>query len=317
MTRPRHGLTLRVSLLTQCQYDCAYCRPGALTPAVGKSQWLSAAEYGRLARVFAQEEIGRVRFTGGEPLLRPEVVEVVGAFRAAMPGAELALTTNGQLLAAKLPALVEAGLQRATVHVDSLDPERYRALMGDGELEAVLAGVLEAQRVLQQVKLNVVIQEGKNEDEIPDFLAWSRAHRVEVRFIELMNTGSAVGYTRQVFFSGQQILARAGAVERLPRRNPSDPAALYRTADGVTFGVIASDTEPFCADCNRLRLNCAGLLRGCLYQPGGVPLGPALREGATDRTLGFMLGSAIRAKQSHHPLAGTERAQFSMADAGG
>lgn len=311
-------LTLRVSLLQRCQYDCAYCRPGSVTPRVPRQELLGAGEYHALAALLGEAGVTRVRFTGGEPLLRPDLPEIVGAFRAALPHADLAVTTNGQLLGEQLVPLARAGLRRATVHVDSLDPTRYRALMGNhAEVSGVLAAVLEARAALAQVKLNVVIQGGKNDDEIPAFLAWSATHGIEVRFIELMNTGSARAYTREVFFSGARILERAGPVTRLPRREQSDPAALYRTAGGVTFGVIASDTEPFCGACNRLRLTCDGVLRGCLYQAGGVPLGAAARAGADQAELRRLIETARAGKRSHHPLRVQQRAPFSMAEAGG
>lgn len=312
-----HARTLRVSLLQRCQYDCAYCRPGSVSPKVSNEALLQAGDYAVLAKLFGEAGVAKVRFTGGEPLLRRDLPELVATFREALPAADLAVTTNGQLLAAKLPELVRAGLRRATVHVDTLDPLRYRALMGDGDVSLVLASVLEAKAVLEQVKLNVVVQRGKNDDELGRFLAWSARHGVEVRFIEQMNTGSARAYTRDTFFSGREILACVGEVERLPRRDAADPAALYRTRDAVTFGVIASDTEPFCGACDRLRLTCDGLLRGCLYEAGGVPLGAAVRAGAGQAALRHMIHSAIREKQSHHPLRIVPRAPFSMAEAGG
>jgi cyclic pyranopterin phosphate synthase len=141
-----------------------------------------------------------------------------------------------------------------------------------------------------------------------------------VRFIELMNTGSAVDYTRSVFISGREVvqtIARTHGAEALPRRDPADPAALYRTGDGVVFGMIASDTEPFCGACNRLRLTPDGRLRGCLYQGGGVALGAAMRSGADDAALWALLSLGIREKRSHHPSTSLERKPFSMSEAGG
>jgi len=308
---------LRVSLLQQCQYDCAYCRPGSVAAPAPRRAQLSAGEYGRLAPLLGAAGLTRIRFTGGEPLLRADLCEVVAAFRRGLPEATLALTTNGQRLGPQLKALARAGLRRVTVHVDSLDPARYRALMGPGDVATVLGAVLEARAVLDEVKLNVVVQRGQNDDELPSFLAWSARHRVEVRFIELMNTGSAVAYTQAAFCSAAQILERVGPVTRLQRRSPSDPAALYRTADGVTFGLIASDSAPFCGDCNRLRLTSTGLLRGCLYQSGGLPLGAALKDGATDAQLRLLIAEAWRTKRSHHPLTARAHAPFSMAEAGG
>jgi cyclic pyranopterin phosphate synthase len=312
--------TLRVNIQEQCQYRCPYCLPGSVSPYTPNAQRLTPAEYARLARLFAGFGVRKVRFTGGEPLLRPDVVEVVRAFRNGMPGADLAVTTNGQYLSRRLEALVAAGLRRATVHVDSLRPERYRALMGNADVEEILASVLAARERLSEVKLNTVIQRGRNDDEVHDFLDWSRKTGVQVRFIELMNTGSAVDYTRSAFFSGREILARvreSEPVEPIPRKAPSDPAALFRTASGLVFGVIASDTEPFCATCDRLRLTPEGRLRGCLYQSGGVELGAALRAGVCDSIVSMLMASAIRRKRSHHPELGEQRTAFSMSEAGG
>jgi GTP 3',8-cyclase len=292
-----------------------------VTPFLRAEQRLSAEDYVQLAPIFAGMGVNKVRFTGGEPLLRRDLADIVGAFRAALPDGVLALTTNGQHLAASLPALVGAGLSRATVHVDSLRPERYRELMGEGDVHDVLDTLLAARARLEEVKLNVVVQRGRNDDEIGDFLAWSRATGVEVRFIELMNTGSAAEYTRKVFFSGREIVEavreRAGATA-VARVNPSDPAARWRTDDGLVFGVIASDTEPFCGDCNRMRLSSKGGLFGCLYQsPGsGVDLGRALREGTLEQ-LAAQVRRAFEDKRSYHPSVTERTTAFSMAETGG
>ncbi len=315
--------TLRVSVLDRCQYRCAYCRPGTVTPYLEQDARLTLADYAALAPVFAEHGVTKVRFTGGEPLLRRDLAEVVRVFRDALPEAELALTTNGQHLRAELPKLVAAGLTRATVHVDSLRSERYRALMGEGELDEVLAATLNARALLREVKLNAVVQRGQNDDELGDFLAWSRETGIEVRFIELMNTGSAVDYTRSVFLSGREIveaIGRLGGVTAVPRPDPSAPAARFRTADGLEFGVIASDTEPFCADCNRMRLSADGRLLGCLYESGGLDLRAALAAG--DPTLlAAEVARAFASKRSHHPYAPEQarepRVPFSMAQTGG
>jgi len=317
---PLQAVTLRVSLLEQCQYDCGYCRPGAVVRPTHTARWLRATDYERLAGLFGALGVHKVRFTGGEPLLRPDVVDVVRAFRSALPGRELALTSNGQRLPSLLEPLAAAGLDRATVHVDSLRPERYRALMGDGVVDDVLAGVLAARARLRAVKLNVVVQRGRNDDELLDFLAWSHRTGVEVRFIELMNTGSAVDYTRQVFVSGAEILARVaggGPVRLRGRRHTADPATLYETSEGVVFGIIASDTQPFCESCDRLRLTADGRLRGCLYEQTGVPLGAALKAGASDDELRALLAFGLARKRSRHPLRVDRTHAFSMADTGG
>ncbi len=314
------GIVLRVSLLQQCQYRCAYCRPGSVVPPSVRDRWLTAVHYERFAHALQGSHVRKVRFTGGEPLLRRDVADVVTAFSRALPGVDLGLTTNGQHLGERLHALKTAGLARATVHIDSLRADRYRTLMGDGDLRTVLANVERARCALHEVKLNVVVQRGQNEDEIGDFLRWSAVTGVQVRFIELMNTGSAASYTHQAFFSGAEIVAAARRfddVEPIPRRHRADPAALWRTRGGVTFGVIASDTEPFCEACDRLRLTADGRLRGCLYEGDGVPIGDALRADAARDELDRLLARAIAGKRSHHPTSGVAPVPFSMADVGG
>ena len=307
---------LRVSVLEQCTYNCAYCAPGSVTPPTEKARWLDAASYLRLGRLFRARAVTKVRITGGEPLLRKDVVDIIAAWKEAMPDADLALTTNGQRLAAMVDDLARAGLRRVTVHIDTLRDDRYGALMGDATPAAILDAAERARRVLAEVKLNVVVQRGKNDDEIADFLALSQRSGMQVRFIELMNTGSADAYTHDVFISGADIVARAGGAP-VARRHASDPAAQYRTSDGVVFGVIASDTEPFCDACDRLRLTADGRLRGCLYQSGGIPLGAALASGASDDTLQALLDAALDDKRSWHPLVAPHRVPFSMADVGG
>lgn len=312
--RPPAGkLSLRVSVVSHCQFACPYCRPGTLAPATTRDRLLKPSAYGRLARALPYP-VGKVRFTGGEPLLRPDFPEIVAAFADALPGCDLAVTTNGQLLARRLAALHAAGLRRATVHVDSLRPDRHRALMGEGDVEAILQAAIDARACLDQVKLNVVVQRDRNDDELRDYLDWSRRTGLEVRFIELMNTGSAAAYTRRAFVSGREIVQRLEATP-LQRRSPGDPASLWRAPDGVVFGVIASDTEPFCDACDRVRISADGSLRGCLYgQP--VSIARAL-EVADDQALARTVRDVIAVKTSHHPAQARDRSPFSMADVGG
>jgi cyclic pyranopterin phosphate synthase len=314
--RPPPRFSLRVSLLEQCNFRCGYCLPGSVTKATEKQRWLSPAEYLRVARLFRARGVTKVRFTGGEPLLRPDVADVVAAFKEAMPDADLALTTNGQHLSSKVELLAAAGLRRVTVHIDTLREDRYAALMGDSAPSTVLAAAAAARARIGDVKINMVVQRGLNDDELEDFLLLSRRSGFEVRFIELMNTGSAEAFVKRTFIAGSEIVERLQG-ERIARRHESDPAALYRTPDGTVFGVIASDTEPFCDACDRLRLTADGRVRGCLYEAGGVPLGLALRTGATDETLAALLDAAIADKRSHHPLRAPRRQPFSMADIGG
>lgn len=313
--------SLRLSLLEQCQLQCAYCMPGHGMPASAHRHWLRAEEHARLAPLFGERGVSKVRFTGGEPLLRPDVADVVRAWRDALPGVELALTTNGLRLPVHVEALARAGLTRITIHLDTLREDRYPRLMGKGAVVTVLEALHLAKSALAEVKFNVVVGRGQNDDEFVSFLELSARTGVEVRFIELMDTGSARDHVARTFLPGAEVIERlraAGDVRALPRRRASDPAALFHYAPlDVVFGLIASDTQPFCADCDRLRLSAGGLLRGCLYAPSGVNLGEALRANVSDDTLASLLDAAIDGKQSFHPSAGRQRVPFSMADIGG
>lgn len=325
----RSRYALRVSVLEQCQLDCSYCRPGSVTSPSTQASWLSSSEHARLAPHFFARGVQKVRFTGGEPTLRRDLVDVVaawsGAASAAAGDVSFALTTNGLRLLPLLSSLRAAGLDGVTLHLDTLRADRVRHLMGDGaDVDAVFAAADAAAALGLAVKWNVVVQKGRNDDEIAAILDESAARGLEVRFIELMNTGSARGYVAESFFAGKDVVdvvGRLRGVRPLPRRHPSDPAALFQTKDAggndVVFGVIASDTEPFCADCDRLRLSADGRLRGCLYQPGGLSLGNALRAGADDAALAALVDAGLDDKRSHHPLSQVERRPFSMADVGG
>lgn len=311
--------SLRVSLLEQCQLRCGYCLPGAVQPYTKSEARLRPTEYAVLARAFAAVGVDKVRFTGGEPLLREDIVEVIMAFHAGLPHAHLALTTNGLRLDVFAEALAAAGLSRVTVHLDTLQRDRYPQLMGRGDPALVLEQAERALTLFSEVKLNVVVQRGLNDDELLDFLALSRRTGIEVRFIELMDTGSAHAHVEQTFLSGRDIVARVAAarpLSSLPRRRPSDPARLFRCDDdGTIFGLIASDTEPFCDDCDRLRLTADGRLRGCLYEPGGVSLAGALAAGPT--AVEDRIRRGLDEKRPHHPSVMSARTPFSMADVGG
>lgn len=318
--------SLRISVLEQCQLDCRYCRPGSTTTPTETARWLRADEHRRLARLLLKSTVRKVRFTGGEPTLRADLPQLVAAWRDAgvalgLGVIPMALTTNGLRLVPMLPALKGSGLGGVTIHLDTIRPERVEALMGDGaDVDAALDAASAAVRNDMAVKWNVVVQRGRNDDELTAIIERARDLGIEVRFIEQMNTGSAQGYVKETFISGADIVAAiAGVVgvDAIPRRLPSDPAALYQTTRGDVFGLIASDTQPFCDACDRLRLSADGRLRGCLYQPGGLPLGVALRGGVDDDGVMGLIESALHAKTSYHPLVPRARLPFSMADVGG
>lgn len=313
---------LRISLLEQCNLACRYCLPGEVNAYTDTGSWMTAAEHARLAPLFARRGIQKVRFTGGEPLLRRDVTDVVRAWSAALPGAAFAMTTNGLHLGPQVDALVDAGLTRLNVHLDSLRDERLTTLMGKAaSVGTVIDACARALSAGLSLKLNVVAQRGQNEDEFDAFLALSRRTGIEVRFIELMDTGSAAERVAQTFMSGADVIdtiRKTRPVTALPRRHKSDPASLFRCDDdGTVFGLIASDTRPFCQHCDRLRLSAEGRLRGCLYAPGGAPLGALVRQGASDEQLLDAVDEGLDAKRSWHPNEVISRPAFSMADVGG
>jgi cyclic pyranopterin phosphate synthase len=265
--------------------------------------------------------ITKVRFTGGEPLLRTDLCAIIKAFSDEMPQAALSITTNAQHLAKQTDALLEAGISRVNVHIDSLDPTLYKKVMGDGDVNAILAVLPQIKRDFKEVKINVVIQKGVNDNELCDFIDFSMNSGIEVRFIELMNTGSARNYVRDHFLEGAkalEIIAQRYQFRKISRRHRSDPAALFSIENtNTTFGLIASDTQPFCADCNRLRLTAEGELRGCLYQPSGVDLASLIRASATGQELRDAVDLAVKGKRSFHPLVAGPKYSFSMAEIGG
>lgn len=315
------GFALRVSVTERCGYHCPYCQPTGAADGASRQRSLTISDYGVLARALRGQPLRKLRFTGGEPLLRADLPAVIGSFRDALPGVPLALTSNGRLLSRRLEELAEAGLGQLTVHIDSLRPRRYRTLMGGGDVDAIVRAAIEAGARLGEVKINMVVQRGRNDDELGAFLTLSRLTGIQVRFIELMNTGSAAGYAGAAFVSGAEIVdtvRRSAGASPVPRSDPRDPAALFRTDDGVTFGVIASDTMPFCGACDRLRLSAAGSLRSCLYQPMGTDLRPLI-VADDQRGLAAAFAAVLASKQSFHPTEGSakRRLPFSMAQIGG
>lgn len=313
--------SLRVSVLENCQYRCSYCLPGSVKPFAHKPSWLKPNDYASIARVLASFPIRKVRFTGGEPLLRPDLCEIVSAFRSHLPFAKLSLTTNAQHLHKAADQLLASGITSVNVHIDTLNPSKYKSVMGNGDLDEILPSIFAISPQLEELKVNVVLQNGVNSDELHSFVEFSQKHDIEVRFIELMNTGSARDYVSKHFLSGKDaldILSRHYSLREIPRRHKSDPAALFEIPDlKIRFGLIASDTQPFCSACDRLRLTAEGTLKGCLYAPTGVPLATLLQSGASSEQMKNAIEQAIAGKKSFHPLVFGSEHTFSMAEIGG
>ena len=288
---------LRVSLTERCDLRCAYCHPRS-SPAPAPQDVLTAADVAAIVAAAARLGVRRVRLTGGEPLLRSDLEEIVRRVRA-VPGVEdLGLTTNGQMLAGRAAGLAAAGLMRVNVSLDSLDPDVYAALTGGGDAGNVLRGI-EAALVagLSPVKLNVVLTSPSSLErvELAGFVQLARERPVHVRFIEAMPTCGHLSH-----LPAQQVLerlAQMGELHPAPGPEGGGPARYYQLDDSRgTLGVITPISEPFCERCNRLRVSARGDLIPCLFSSSGLSLLPALRGGDVQGAIGALLRKATAAK---------------------
>ena len=281
--------SLRVSVTDRCNLRCRYCMPEDDYVWLPRRSILSFEETERLVRVFTALGVTKVRLTGGEPLLRHDLPELVRQLAGNEAIADLALTTNGLLLARQAAALRDAGLDRITVSLDTLRPERMLQFAKSARHADVLEGVAAARAAgFGRLKLNTVVIRGYNDDELVDLVEFARAHDAEVRFIEYMDVGGATLWSMDQVVSQREILdrlaGRYGVVEPLAEPGPA-PAERFRLPDGTTFGVIASTTAPFCRTCDRSRLTADGTWFLCLYAADGVDLREPLRMGASDEEL--------------------------------
>ncbi len=254
-----------------------------------------------IAYLAEQCGLEEVRFTGGEPLLHPTLIDLIGAVRAAAPSLEIAMTTNGQRLAGMASSLRGAGLDRLNVSLDTLDAKRYRGLTG-GDLPSVLAGIERAAAVgLTPVRINTVVLSGVNDGELGRLAAWAGGRGLELRFLEVMPIGPAAGFNRRHFVSAERIrqaLARRYTVIDRGRESGST-ARRYLLVDGagpIEVGIIAPVSEPFCGDCRRMRLTADGRLFRCLLDPRSVDLAEHLRGSAPSSTISSALETALKAK---------------------
>ena len=296
---------LRISVTDRCNFRCTYCMPLDEYEWIAREEILSFEEIGRLVRVFAELGVTKLRITGGEPLLRKDVGDLV-AMLARVEGVEdLCLTTNGSLLADKAEALRRAGLTRVTVSIDSLRPETFARMAQRGSVDDVLAGARAARDAgLAPVKLNAVVERGVNDGEIPELLDFARCEGYELRFIEYMDVGNVNGWSSAKLVPKAEILERAGAFrpfEPVRAARGSAPSERYRFLDGQgEFGVIASVTEPFCGACTRARLTADGRLVTCLFSAHGHDLKGPLRDGATDGDLREAIASVWTARTDRY-----------------
>jgi cyclic pyranopterin phosphate synthase len=289
---------LRLSVTDRCNLRCSYCMPEADYVWLPRADVLTLEEMDRLVDAFVSLGVDTVRLTGGEPLLRRDVGVLVAAL-ARKPGVrDLAMTTNGVLLADHAHALKQAGLRRLTISIDTLDPARFRALSRRDDHARVLAGIAAASAVgFAGTKLDTVLIRGVNDDEIESLLDYARDVGAELRFIEYMDVGGATHWEPGKVVARSEILARVarrhGTLTPVDGRG-SAPAERFRLDDGTTFGIVASTTTPFCRSCDRSRLTADGTWYLCLYAKHGLDLRTPLRAGATAEQLAALLADTWR-----------------------
>ena len=312
---------LRISVTDRCNLRCQYCMPEENYVWLPRDDILQFEEMSVLIDYFVELGVDRLRLTGGEPLLRQGLPTLVGML-AAKPGIrDLAMTTNGILLADQAAPLVAAGLHRVTVSLDTLRADRFRALTRRDALPQVLAGIGAAvQAGLHRLKIDTVIMRGTNDDELTDIIEYGKSLGAEVRFIEYMDVGGATRWSADRVFPRSAILAALrqyyGSAETLAE-DSSAPADRFRLPDGTVFGIISSTTAPFCRQCDRARLTADGIWYLCLYARLGLDLRQALRHGASAdeiKTLitGRWQGRADRGAEGR--LARFNRAPFAPAN---
>jgi GTP 3',8-cyclase len=324
LSRPLRNL--RLSVTDRCNLRCAYCMPEQEYVWLPREEFLDFEELSVLVDVFITLGVDKVRLTGGEPLLRRDLPELVGLL-AAKPGLrELALTTNGVLLEDFAEPLFLAGLHRMSVSLDTLRRDRFMALTRRDELDRVRAGICAVQRAGRArgagpLKLDSVVIRGTNDDEIGALLEYAREVGAEVRFIEDMDVCGATRWSMARVVSRGEILDRIeeryGRIEPVPETS-SAPAERFALKDGTTFGIISSTTAPFCSSCDRSRLTADGMWYRCLYARHGTDLRGPLRTGAATAELSALIAEkwrsrADRGAEERLRLAAPERARLLVA----
>lgn len=287
LARPLRAL--RISVTDRCNLRCEYCMPEDEYAWLAKGDLLHFEEISRLVEVFQGLGIDKVRLTGGEPLLRRGLPDLIAAL-ACQPGlAEVALTTNGILLGEQVDGLARAGLHRLNISLDTLKADRFKALTRQDLHATVIAGLEAACRRFDGTKIDAVIMRGINDDELVELLEYGGRVGAEVRFIEYMDVGGATHWRQDLVVPCAEILERLtghyGAVHAIREPASTAPANRFQLPDGTTFGIIASTTEPFCRTCDRARLTADGVFYTCLYATDGLSLREPLRRGASPDTI--------------------------------
>jgi cyclic pyranopterin phosphate synthase len=297
---------LRISVTDRCNFRCVYCRSADPENYRNHEEILSWPELDRLAQIFVSLGIRKVRVTGGEPLVREGVEDYVARLHA-LGVEDLSMTTNGHLLAERCERLIQAGLRRINISLDSLDQSRFEKITRTKSFATVLASIAAAQNSrLAPVKINAVLVRGINDDEVEAFAAFARERGVTMRFIEYMPLDADRHWNRGLVVPAAEIYRRIHAqwpLQQIPHER-SETARKYRFVDGAPgeIGLIAPVTQPFCGHCSRIRLTADGKLRTCLFSKEDHDLRGLLREGASDEDLVTYISSVVMEKEEGHRI---------------
>ena len=292
---------LRISLTDRCNLRCSYCMPEqGIVNKTEHDEILSLEEVYRIAKAFAKLGVSKIRLTGGEPLVRKGIVELVERLSKLDGVTDLAMTTNGLLLKDMAGPLKDAGLGRVNISLDTLDKSKYKEITRGGDLKKVLEGIEEARRVgLTPIKINTVLIGGFNDNEIMDFINMTQKENIDVRFIELMPIGEAADWVTKNFISNNKVIERAKALIPVNRDDVSSPATYYKLPGAKgKVGIINPISCKFCEYCNRVRLTSTGKLKLCLHSNKEIDLKKYLHS--DDALEGIILDSVHKKEESHH-----------------
>ena len=294
---------IRLSVTDRCNLRCHYCMPESEYNWLPQEHILRFEEISELVDVFAELGVDRLHITGGEPLLRRELYKLIHLLAKKPQIRDIALTTNGVLLADHTQALLTAGLHRITISLDTLHPDRFKLLTGQDLHQQVLKGIEAAGRTgFRELKINTLVLRGTNDDELINMIEYGKSVGAEVRFIEYMDVGGATRWSYDMVFSRTAILDKLtkhyGPITPVMVED-SSPSVRFRLSDGTRFGIIASTTAPFCHACNRSRLTADGLWYLCLYANSGTDLRQLLRSGASKDEIKSIIARTWRWRQDH------------------
>jgi cyclic pyranopterin phosphate synthase len=308
----RRHTSLRISVTDRCNIRCFYCMPAEGVVFRPRAELLTFEEIERFVRALAPLGVNKLRLTGGEPLLRAELPELIRKLARVEGVHEIALTTNGMLLDGQAEALKRAGLQRLNISLDTLREEVFKQITRRSGLDSVLAGIAAAQRAgFQRIRLNAVAIHGISESEIIPLAEFARARVLELRFIEFMPLDADHHWSSNQVLSGAKIRAvleeAFGPLVPAARRDASQPALDFKFADGRGgIGFINPVSEPFCGDCNRLRLTAEGQVRNCLFSAVEWDARQLLRSGASEEQLRCLVRDCVAAKAAAHGIGQRE-----------